>query len=236
MIMIQSSTDFERQLIAEQTARMLIEVGAVLFNAEKPFIFTSGWASPVYVDMRKIISYPRLRKSIIEFAATTVQRQIGYENLDVISGGETAGIPYAAWMADKLMLPMQYIRKKPKGFGRNARIEGDLHEGGRALLVEDLATDGRSKLNFCDALRESGHVCEHALVFFYYDIFPSAKKELTDHGITLHYLTTWWDVLKVARQYKYFEESTLNEVENFLHQPAKWSAAHGGISDFKPAG
>ena len=109
---------------------MLIEVEAILFNAEKPFIFTSGWASPVYTDMRKLISYPRLRARLIDFAATTIEREIGYERLDVIAGGETAGIPYAAWLADRLMLPMQYIRKKPKGFGRNARIEGDIHAAG----------------------------------------------------------------------------------------------------------
>ena len=186
--------------------------------------------------MRKIISYPRLRKRILDFAVTTIEREIGYELLDVIAGGETAGIPYAAWMADRLALPMQYIRKKPKGFGRNAQIEGDLHEGGRALLVEDLATDGRSKVNFCNALREAGQVCEHAFVFFFYDIFPSAREDLAKLGITLHSLATWWDVLAVARESGYFEKEKLDEVEKFLHRPAEWSAAHGGISDFKAAG
>jgi orotate phosphoribosyltransferase len=231
-----SPAALERQLIAQETAKMLLEVKAVLFNPDKPFIFTSGWASPVYTDMRKIISYPRLRKRILDFAVTTIERDIGYESLDVIAGGETAGIPYAAWMADRFALPMQYIRKKPKGFGRNAQIEGDLHEGGRALLVEDLATDGRSKVNFCNALREAGQVCEHAFVFFFYDIFPSAREDLAKLGITLHALATWWDVLAAARASGYFEKHTLDEVEKFLHEPAKWSAAHGGISDFKAAG
>jgi orotate phosphoribosyltransferase len=231
-----SPAALERQLIAQETAKMLLEVKAVLFNPDKPFIFTSGWASPVYTDMRKIISYPRLRKRILDFAVTTIEREIGYESLDVIAGGETAGIPYAAWMADRLALPMQYIRKKPKGFGRNAQIEGDLHEGGRALLVEDLATDGRSKVNFCNALREAGQVCEHAFVFFFYDIFPSAREDLAKLGITLHSLATWWDVLAVARESGYFEKEKLDEVEKFLHRPAEWSAAHGGISDFKAAG
>ena len=157
-----SPAALEKQLFAQETAKMLLEVQAVLFNPDKPFIFTSGWASPVYTDMRKIISYPRLRKRILDFAVTVIERDIGYEALDVIAGGETAGIPYAAWIADRLALPMQYIRKKPKGFGRNAQIEGDLHDNGRALLVEDLATDGRSKVNFCNALREAGQRCDHA--------------------------------------------------------------------------
>ena len=132
-----SPAALEKQLIAEETAKMLLEVGAVLFNAEKPFIFTSGWASPVYTDMRKLIAFPRLRARMLEFAVTTIQREIGYESLDIIAGGETAGIPYAAWIADRLSLPMQYVRKKPKGFGRNARIEGELKDAARTLLVED---------------------------------------------------------------------------------------------------
>ena len=222
----------EKHALARETAKMLIEVEAILFDAEKPFIFTSGWASPVYTDMRKIISYPRLRARIIDFAVQTIEREIGYERLDVIAGGETAGIPYAAWLADRLMLPMQYIRKKPKGFGRNARIEGDLHEGGRALLVEDLATDGRSKVSFCEALREAGQSCKHVFVFFYYGIFPQAEEIMEKLGVTLHYLVTWRDILSVARENSYFESKTLDEVELFLRDPAAWSAAHGGNGEF----
>ncbi|WOJ91464.1 orotate phosphoribosyltransferase [Methylocapsa polymorpha] len=226
----------EKQIIARETAKALIEVKAILFNSEAPFIFTSGWASPVYTDMRKIISYPRLRNRLIDFAVTVIEREIGYESLDVIAGGETAGIPFAAWLSDRLMLPMQYIRKKPKGFGRNAQIEGDLHDGGRALLVEDLATDGRSKVNFCNALREAGQRCDHAFVFFFYGIFPQTQALMAELGVTLHYLTTWRDVLAAARESHSFERSTLDEVEKFLSDPASWSAAHGGIAEFKPAG
>jgi orotate phosphoribosyltransferase len=226
----------EKTRIARQSARMLLEIEAISFNAEKPFIFTSGWASPVYTDMRKIISYPRLRQGLTNFAAETIFAEIGYESLDVVAGGETAGIPFAAWLADRLMLPMQYIRKKPKGFGRNAQIEGTILDQGRALLVEDLATDGRSKVNFCEALRHSGQRCDHAFVFFFYDIFPQARTVMADIGVTLHYLVTWWDVLAVAKDGSYFDAKTLSEVERFLHEPAPWSAAHGGISEFKPAG
>ena len=134
----------DRAFIAETTAKMLLEVKAVLFYEKKPFIFTSGWASPVYIDCRKLIFYPRIRGQLIDFATATLARDAGFEQFDVVAGGETAGIPYAAWIADRLGLPMQYIRKKPKGFGRNALIEGDVKEGQRVLLVEDLATDGKS--------------------------------------------------------------------------------------------
>ena len=225
----------EKQRIARQAARLLLEVSAISVNTEKPFIFTSGWASPVYTDMRKIISYPRLRRTLTEYAAETIIAEIGCESLDVIAGGETAGIPFAAWLADRLMLPMQYIRKKPKGFGRQAQIEGNVIDNARALLVEDLATDGRSKVNFCEALRNAGQRCDHAFVFFFYDIFPQARELMNEIGVNLHYLVTWWDVLDVAKTEAYFPPSVLSEVEKFLHAPAAWSAAHGGISEFNPA-
>ena len=149
----------EKALIAQLTAKMLLEVEAIHFNAEKPFIFTSGWASPVYIDCRKLISYPRLRQTIIDFGASVLLRDAGFERFDAVAGGETAGIPFAAWMADRLMLPMQYVRKQPKGFGRDAQIEGHLEEGQRILLVEDLTNalvpfnclDGTIIIEFSDS-------------------------------------------------------------------------------------
>src|SRR3982751_2121387 len=113
-----SMTGFpDKKVIAELTAKMLLEVEAVRFMTDKPFIFTSGWASPVYTDCRRLISFPRVRRTLIDFGAATIMRDAGFEQFDAIVGGETAGIPFAAWMADRLDLPMLYVRKKPKGFG-----------------------------------------------------------------------------------------------------------------------
>jgi len=222
----------DRSFIADMTAKMMLEVQAVHFSEGKPFIFTSGWASPVYIDCRKLISYPRVRSTLIDFATATVLRDVGFEQFDTVAGGETAGIPYAAWIADRLALPMQYVRKKPKGFGRNAQIEGDIREGARTLLVEDLTTDGRSKVNFCKALRDAGAVVDHVFVMFYYDIFPESKKILKEINVSLHHLATWWDVLRVVKQGKYFQATAIDEVERFLNAPAKWSADHGGVTAF----
>lgn len=223
-------TGFDRQTISDTTAKILLEVQAVHFNAEKPFIFTSGWASPVYIDCRKLISYPRVRRALMEMAETTITRDVGFEQIDAVAGGETAGIPFAAWIADRMMLPMQYVRKKPKGFGRNAQIEGNLEEGSRVLLVEDLTTDSRSKINFVNALRTAGAEVNHCFVLFHYNIFKESVSVLKDIGVDLHALATWWDVLRVAKASGYFETKTLDEVEKFLHAPAEWSAAHGGAT------
>ena len=222
----------DKSFIADMTAKMMLEVKAVHFSQDKPFVFTSGWASPVYIDVRKLISYPRVRSTLIDFAAATIVRDVGFEQFDTVAGGETAGIPYAAWIADRLSLPMQYVRKKPKGFGRGAQIEGHIEEGARTLLVEDLTTDGRSKVNFCRALRDAGAVVDYVFVVFYYDIFPESKKIIADIKVKLLHLATWWDVLRVVKQGGYFENRVIEEVERFLHAPAKWSAEHGGVSAF----
>ncbi|MEM1039712.1 MAG: orotate phosphoribosyltransferase [Pseudomonadota bacterium] len=217
--------------IADLTAQMLWEIGAVHFRSHEPYTFTSGLKSPVYIDCRKLISYPRIRSAVSDFGCATVMRAAGFEKYDVVAGGETAGIPYAAFMAERLGLPMIYIRKKPKGFGRNARIEGDLKEGQRVLFVEDLTTDGGSKIGFADAIREAGAEVTDTFSVFYYDIFKDAPATLKQHGMNLHYLTTWHEVLSVARNQKLFDDATLEAVQEFLGAPYAWSAKHGGISE-----
>lgn len=221
----------DKELIAIMTAKMLLEIEAVHFRVEEPYRFTSGLASPVYIDCRKLISYPRIRSTLMDFATSIILRDIGFEQLDAVAGGETAGIPFAAWISDRLELPMQYVRKKAKGFGRDAQIEGAISEGQRVLLVEDLTTDGGSKIAFCEALRRAGAEVSDTLVVFYYDIFPETHAKLAEHGLGLHYLATWWDVLAAAKQSGHFDAKTLTEVEAFLNGPLEWSGAHGGPSE-----
>jgi orotate phosphoribosyltransferase len=211
--------------IARLTAQMLLEIKAVHFNADTPFTLASGLPSPTYIDCRKLISYPRIRSALMDFLTLTVQRDAGFEAFDNIAGGETAGIPFAALVAERLALPMTYVRKKPKGYGRNARIEGVMAEGDRVLLVEDLTTDGGSKISFVDAIRETGATCAHTAVIFYYGIFPETTRRLADHGVSLHHLCTWWDVLAEARRTAAFDAATLTEVEAFLNDPRAWQAA-----------
>lgn len=210
--------------IARLTAGMLIEIGAIDFNATDPFTHASGKQAPTYVDCRKLISYPRIRATLMDFLSVTVMREAGFEAFDNIAGGETAGIPFAAMVAERLALPMTYVRKKPKGYGRNARIEGVMSEGQRVLLVEDLTTDGGSKLSFVDAIRDTGATCNATAVIFYYGIFDGVEKTLADHGVRLLHLCTWWDVLAEARARGAFDPATLAEVETYLNDPEAWSA------------
>jgi orotate phosphoribosyltransferase len=228
------ASDWDRDA-ALTTARILLEIKAVNFRPEEPYTFTSGWKSPVYIDCRKIISFPRARNRICDLGVEKIGRHVGYETIEAVVGGETAGIPFGAWIADRMLAPMAYVRKKPKGFGRNAQIEGEVPVGKQTLLVEDLTTDGASKIRFANALREAGAICDHTFVVFYYGVFPGSFEQMKAMGLNLHHLCTWWDVLEVCRERPYFSEGALKEVRKFLEDPVGWSKAHGGIGSLAEA-
>lgn len=221
------SPDF-RQTPAQVAANILLEIEAVHIRPEDPFTFTSGRLSPVYVDCRKIISFPRARAQLMDMGVDMLHQVAGHEQFDAVAGGETAGIPFAAWIAERMGLPMLYIRKKPKGFGRNARIEGEVKDGQRVLLVEDLATDGGSKLSFIDAVREAGAEIAHCFVVFHYGNFPESTESMAEKGVSLHGLCTWWDVLEAAEKKGYTAEQ-LNEVRHFLSDPDGWAATRESV-------
>ena len=217
-----------QQTAARTIANILLETKAVNFRPEEPYTLTAGWASPVYIDCRWLISFPAARQTITRLAREEIELTLGLEGLDSVAGGETAGISYAAWLSDALMLPMQYVRKKAKGFGRMAQIEGQLKEGSNVLLVEDLATDGGSKIAFVKALRDAGAKCSHTFVVFFYGAFPGALDSLAKEGVSLLYLCTWADVIKAAEAGDYFDAEKIAGVRDFLSDPVGWSAAHGG--------
>lgn len=211
---------------ARLAAKMLLDIKSVNFRAEPPFKLASGLNSPSYIDCRMIISFPKIRSALMDLLSARILSATGIDGFDVIAGGETAGIPFGAFIAERLGLPMIYVRKKPKGYGRNAQIEGVLREGQRVLLIEDLATDGGSKIKFVEAIRGAGAICDHTAVVFFYDIFPKSAENLAANGITLHHLTNWRHVLDVAREEAYFDKQTLDAVEGFLGDPLGWSGRY----------
>ena len=209
---------------ARTAARILIQTEAVLFSPDEPFTFTSGRKSPVYVDCRRLISFPNERGILMGMMADQIKETVDVKKVSAIAGGETAGIPFAAWVADRLGLPMIYIRKKPKGFGRNARIEGVIEEGDTIVLIEDLATDGGSKMSFIEGIRDAGAECAHTFVIFHYGIFPDGIRKLNEAGVALHGLTTWWDIIECAEEEKILDAATVKKVTAFLKDPDGWKA------------
>jgi orotate phosphoribosyltransferase len=218
----------EQLAAGAETARILLDIEAVNFRPAQPYMLTAGWASPVYIDCRKVISHLDERRRLIAMAGAAIERDIGLGDVTSLAGGETAGIPYAAWISDALSLPMLYVRKRPKGFGRNAQIEGDMAEGDRVVLIEDLATDGGSKITFIEAMRAAGALVSDVFVIFFYGAFPGAEENMAQAGANLHYLADWWDVLDKAEADGDFSADDIAGVKEFLANPIAWSAAHGG--------
>ena len=210
--------------IAKITAKILIDTESVLFRPEDPFVLTSGKKSPIYVDCRKLIAFPAERQQLMKMGGDVLKSAGIADSFDVVAGGETAGIPYSAWIADVLNKPMAYVRKKPKGFGRGARIEGNISQDDNVLLVEDMTTDGGSKVSFVEGIRQAGAKCNHCFVVFSYGIFPDKIKKLEEEvDLKLHYLASFWDVLEYAKKTNYFKtEQDLKSVEDFINDPEKW--------------
>ena len=213
--------------IARTTAKFLLEINAIHFNSVSPFTLTSGLKSPVYIDCRKLISYPKARSILINFLSDIVVNKIGLDKVESLVGGETAGIPFASFLASKLELPMHYVRKKPKGFGVNNYIEGNNIKGKKVILVEDLTTDGGSKIKFCNSIRKAGATVEETIVLFYYNIFDDVQDKLKKSGISLNYLACWWDILNYCKEDKsIIDNETITQIEQFLISPKEWSNNH----------
>ena len=213
--------------IARTTAKFLLEINAIHFNSVSPFTLTSGLKSPVYIDCRKLISYPKARSILINFCSDIVVNKIGLDKVESLVGGETAGIPFASFLASKLELPMHYVRKKPKGFGVNNYIEGNNIKGKKVILVEDLTTDGGSKIKFCNSIRKAGATVEETIVLFYYNIFDDVPDKLKKSGINLNYLACWWDILNYCKEDKsIIDNETISQIEQFLISPKEWSNNH----------
>lgn len=209
------------QEASRTVADIFFQIQAVHCNLEQPFTFTSGTVSPMYVDCRKLISFPRERQEVTRLFTRIVEHDIKRENVQVVAGGETAGIPFAAFLADSLDLPMIYVRKQAKSFGRLREIEGQMEEGTKVLLVEDLNFDAKSKLSFCEGIEGNGGIVKHVLVIFDYGI-PQAQANLESHGLSLHALTNGRDVVELATQRGYFDQQQLKAIKAFLSNPAGW--------------
>lgn len=206
-------------------AELLLQAGAIRVSHERPLILAAGWASPVYVDCRRLMDQPAIRTEVISLLVDYVRSEIGIAGFDAVAGGETAGIPFASLVAQAFSSRLRYVRKRPLGIGHNAQLEGGPAEGLRVLLVDDLTADGASKLAFIRGIRLSGASVENVLTIFYYDAFAGARERLSKAGVRLHALATWADILSIADG---LPERDRCVVEEFISDPAAWSIKHGG--------
>jgi orotate phosphoribosyltransferase len=183
----------------QKIANILLSIGCVNINFKNKFILTSGKKSPVYVDCRKLVSFPKEREIIINEMSKQIKDI--YKGEIIVAGGETAGIPYSSFISQKLKLPMVYIRKQPKGFGKGKLIEGEFRKKTKSILIEDMATDGGSKIHFINSMRKAHLSVKDIFVVFFYDIYPSAKENMKKMRVNLNYLASWKDILEVSPNY-----------------------------------
>ncbi|MGE5817560.1 MAG: orotate phosphoribosyltransferase [Deltaproteobacteria bacterium] len=219
--------------VSKNIAEMLLQTEAIQVYKDKPFVFVSGRISPVYIDCRRILSFPMEREYIVTHLANTAETEIGLDKIDVVAGGETAGIPYASFVSHIIKKPMIYIRKQPKGYGGTKQIEGILEPGKRVMLVEDLITDGLSKLRFNIGIRGAGARMTHCLCVFDYASdqlnLHEGKENLAKNGIKLHVLANWDDVLDTGLSKSYFTERASTQIVDFLKDPDNWGRKMGFV-------
>lgn len=212
-------------------AELLLKTQSIQVYCERPFVFVSGRISPVYIDCRRVLSFADARGIIVEQLAEKLETEIGLDRIDVVAGGETAGIPYAAFVAHRVKKPMIYVRKNPKGYGQTKQIEGVLEPGQRVLLVEDLITDGLSKIRFNIGIRAEGAKITQCLCIFEYSSdrlnLHEGKENLANYDIQLHTLANWDDVLDIGLSSRYFTSDASEQILDFLKDPQNWGRKMG---------
>ncbi len=209
-------------VLARQVATMLLTIGAVSFAPETPFCWASGLKAPMYCDNRLLISYPQVRRSIVEGFVQLLQRH--KLEPEVIAGTATAGIPHAAWLADRLALPMVYVRSQAKTHGRGRQIEGRLEPGQRVVLIEDLISTGGSSWAAAEALLAADARVEAVLAIFSYG-FPEAQERFAQLGIPCYSLTNLAALLEVAQAHGLLTEETTKVLTEWQTDPYSWSQA-----------
>ncbi|MCJ7777660.1 MAG: orotate phosphoribosyltransferase [Sedimentisphaerales bacterium] len=208
--------------IREIAAFLLWDIGAIRVNLDEPFKLVSGNYSPIYINCRQAISFPTFMGLFTAFARAICEHRA--VDADVIAGGETAGIPFAAYVAQTLSRPMIYVRKSTKGHGLASLIEGQVKEGNRVLLVEDLITDAGSKLHFIDAILAVGGIVNDVLVLF--DRGQGGGEALEKRGIRLHKVTDMDTAIAVAQKAGLVSDKDVRSIQDYLSSPRAWHTKH----------
>lgn len=209
--------------IATQTASILYDIGAVIFRPKQPFKYDSGILSPVYTDNRLIISYPKQREKIATFLIQEIMR-IGVP--DVIAGTATAGIPHAAFIAQRLKIPMVYVRSEPKGHGKGNQVEGVIKKGQKVIIIEDLISTAGSSVRVAEALRKQGAKVSNIVAIFTYRLRESEVSLKKSH-LTLHVLTDLENSAKVAVKKGFLKKDQVKAILSWSKDPRNWGRKMG---------
>ncbi len=201
--------------IEERVAKILLDIGAVEINTAKPFVYTSGITSPIYTDCRLLISNPQKRSEIIDCLVKTIEEKIGLDSVDIIAGTATAGVPHATLVADRLDLPMVYIRSTNKEHGKEKQIEGGVIKYKKVVLIEDHISTGKSSLAAIDAIRSEKGLIDNCLAIFSYKL-KGVSENFDKAKVNLYQLSDIDALLEVADKQKGITNLEKNKVLEWL--------------------
>lgn len=205
--------------IEKLIAGHLLETKAVKLSPEKPFLWASGWHSPIYCDNRKLLSYPSIRKDIIAAFVSVITEN--FKNIDIIAGVATGAIAWGALVAEKLDKPFIYVRPKPKDHGLGAQVEGDLPKGAKVVVIEDLISTGKSSLSAVDALEKNGAIVDGMVAIFSYHFIKSIRA-FEEANVTLYTLSQYETLLDLAVEKNYIDGAMLNLLKEWRINPELW--------------
>jgi len=203
----------------KEVAFILLETKAVTLNAKELYTFASGIKSPIYCDNRILISHPNEREQIVDFFVDMIEK----ENLkfDVVAGTSTAGIPWAAFLAQKLQKPMVYVKKASKEYGKQKQVEGDLKKGHVALVVEDLISTGSSSLQVVETLRNEGAKVHDCIAIFTYQM-KKAEDAFKESKCKLHALSNFSALVDIASSSGYIQKNEKDIILKWNKNPEVW--------------
>lgn len=211
-------------MLQKDIAKILLNSGAVVLNPREPFTYASGIKSPIYCDNRTLISLPKERAEIVNgflFLINTFKF-----DFNVVAGTSTAGIPWAAWLADKLGKPLVYVRAEAKGHGKGNQVEGQIRPGQKVLLIEDLVSTGGSSIKSVEALKAAQMHIVACLAIFTYQM-KAAISAFNAAGVKLHTLSDFHTLIAVAGDLKLVNEKDRAVALEWNEDPSTWGARHG---------
>lgn len=209
---------------SKKIAQILFEIGAVTFSRKRPFKFDSGILSPVYVDNRYLISYPKERAVVLKALISLIKAKTGL--FDVVAGVATAGIPHAAWIAQELNLPMIFVRSKPKEHGKSNQVEGRLKKGQRVLVVEDLISTAGSSARVIKAIRDKGGVVTDLIAIYSHNLKES-KDNLEKIKVKAHYLTDTQTAANLSKNEGFLTQEQVDTILDWTRNPSGWGKKMG---------
>ena len=204
---------------SRELALQLLKINAVVLRPNEPFVWASGWNSPIYCDNRLTLLYPEIRNKMAETITNFIKEN--FPKTEVITGTATAGIPHAAWIADRLNLPMAYVRSKAKAYGMGNQIEGGVRKGQSTVVIEDLVSTGGSVISVIDALQFVGANVQAVCTIFTYDFEISATK-VTDVKVPFYSLLDYNTLIDVAVEHGYVKETDLKLLSQWRTNPDIW--------------